>query len=266
MNKLICIITLLVVTSSHSAGTVDFLKIDKDIVLFSTTEVKTDASPTCVNAGNADKWAVSLKSESGRAIYSLLVTAMAKDLGLDVESANDCADAEGLERASGVNMIPVVSDEDTGKVKWAGYTNSILPHFGAGNDSSAFTGGSKICNTKYPGSRLMMWDDYVQIINEYPATSDIWFIDAVEAVSNAFSNNYQDQRQQNELLIFKNGGSFYRVAESKYANYSSAKHAYAYSCNNWTSANSGYGGLMMYKEGKIISRSCDNYYPLACVK
>jgi len=114
VKKLVCLLSFLIGGLAQAAGTVDFLKIDKDIVLFSTTETKA-SSPTCVATENADNWAVSLKSESGRAIYSLIVTAMAKELALDVDSAGDCADAEGLERASGVNLA-VASTEPNASV------------------------------------------------------------------------------------------------------------------------------------------------------
>jgi hypothetical protein len=97
---------LLVSSTIQASGTVNFLEVDNDVVLFSTSEAKTVASPTCVTTDNANLWTVSLASDSGRAIYSLILTSMAKGEGvaLNIESAQDCADKSGVERASKVNL------------------------------------------------------------------------------------------------------------------------------------------------------------------
>ncbi|MCV2884651.1 hypothetical protein OE749_08080 [Aestuariibacter sp. AA17] len=87
------------------AGGIDYLKVDGSTVYFSSTSPKNTPSPSCVRAENNDMWTVSLSSESGRAMYSLLVTALAKETQFDVVSANDCADKEGFERAQSINLL-----------------------------------------------------------------------------------------------------------------------------------------------------------------
>jgi len=51
-----------------------------------------------------DKWAVSLSSDAGRAIYSIIITAMSSRLPVSVVSAQDCVDAEGFERPLSVSI------------------------------------------------------------------------------------------------------------------------------------------------------------------
>ena len=85
-----------------SSGQVNYLDVNGDIVVFATEATKTNTSPACVGAANSDKWAVSLNSESGRAIYSLLMTALVTKMRVNVESAGDCADQDGYERAQRV--------------------------------------------------------------------------------------------------------------------------------------------------------------------
>ncbi len=91
---------------SQAAGTIDFLEVDNDVVLFSTTDTKT-SSPACVTSEYSDLWSVSLASDSGRAIYSLILTSMAKGDGvaLNIESGQNCADRDGVERAAKVNLV-----------------------------------------------------------------------------------------------------------------------------------------------------------------
>jgi hypothetical protein len=254
MQKLIFFIPFLFASAAQAVGTVDFLKIDKDMVLFSTTVAKTNASPTCVTTDNADIWAVSLKSESGRAMYSLIVTAMAKDLGLDVESANDCADAEGVERAGGVNMTPVVSEHNTGKVKWAGYTAPIQGNFAALANKSGLLAGSEMCSALYPNSRMMLWEDYTNIITTYPHTYQVWFADSVEALG---------INGQNGRVILKSGESLI------YKDYSRDYNAvFVTSCVNWmsNSSNSQYRGIVLNKNGRLSQQYCSNSMRIACVK
>jgi hypothetical protein len=111
MKSLQFISTLVFSCFTHAAGTIDYLKIDQDVVLFSTTEDKTEASPACMAADNSELWSASLRSEAGRAIYSMLSIAIAKDLSIDVESAGDCADLTEFERASGVNLALAAETE-----------------------------------------------------------------------------------------------------------------------------------------------------------
>jgi hypothetical protein len=102
-------LSLLLVASLrlNAAGTVDFLEVNNDLVLFSTTEIKATASPACVTSDNADLWSVSLATKAGSAIYSMILTAMAngESMGLVVQSANDCNVRDGIERADTVRTF-----------------------------------------------------------------------------------------------------------------------------------------------------------------
>lgn len=90
---------LCVANTAFSAGTVSELNVEGDIVVFATSEDKTQVSPACVNTENAEKWTVSLANQSGRATYSMLLSAMTMDLPINVSSAEDCADKATIERA-----------------------------------------------------------------------------------------------------------------------------------------------------------------------
>lgn len=108
---------------SQAAGTIDFLEVDNDVVLFSTTDTKT-SSPACVTSEYSDLWSVSLASDSGRAIYSLILTSMAKGDGvaLNIESGQNCADRNGVERAAKVNLVSTaVQNTESSGVKLGVY-------------------------------------------------------------------------------------------------------------------------------------------------
>ncbi len=105
MKYLVSALSILLFSHAQAAGTVDYLKIDKDVVLFSTTETNSAASPACVANENTGIWSASLRSESGRAMYALLTTAVAKNMDVVVTSANDCADADEFERAEAVDLV-----------------------------------------------------------------------------------------------------------------------------------------------------------------
>lgn len=93
-----------------AAGKVNYLNVNGDVVHFATDTAKSVASPSCATAETNERFTVSLQTESGRGMYSLLVTAMASDLALEVESAQDCAVAPGVERALGVSIVPVIAN------------------------------------------------------------------------------------------------------------------------------------------------------------
>lgn len=95
--------------NSFAAGKVSYLNVDGDNVHFATAEVKAAASPGCAVEASKEHFAVSLRTEAGRAMYSLLITAMSSDVPVTVVSANDCADAFGLERAQSVSISPEVT-------------------------------------------------------------------------------------------------------------------------------------------------------------
>lgn len=113
MIRALALFTLLASSFTQASGMVDYLEVDNNVVLFSTTETKAHAALSCVTDDNADLWSVSLATDSGRAMYSLILTAMAKgdELGLSVSTANDCGVITGIERADNVALALVVAEE-----------------------------------------------------------------------------------------------------------------------------------------------------------
>jgi hypothetical protein len=80
------------------------IKVDGDIVRFSTSQAKVHTLPNCVAANNAQQWTLSLTSAAGKASYTLLVAAMTDNRSVVVTSANDCADSTGYERAQSIEV------------------------------------------------------------------------------------------------------------------------------------------------------------------
>lgn len=100
---------------SVASGNVGYLEVEDDVVLFSISDSKSGTSPSCVSVGKEDLWSVSLASDSGRAIYSLMLTSMAStEVGLTVESAGDCGVVEGIERAKKVTLEANIVDGGKG--------------------------------------------------------------------------------------------------------------------------------------------------------
>ena len=118
---------------AQASGAVDFLQVDDDVVMFSTDEAKVVPSPACVTAENQNLWSVSLATDAGRAIYSMVLTSMAKGsgLGLSVESANDCGVTDGVERAKKVALDTVISAENASNSSAVGlYKNDGVTRVG----------------------------------------------------------------------------------------------------------------------------------------
>ena len=94
------VITILVIlySSSSLAAKVSYVSVKNDKVYFSTAIAKSHTIPTCVTTENTNKWALNIAEPSGRAMYSILVTAMAANMDLSVVSANDCGAETGYER------------------------------------------------------------------------------------------------------------------------------------------------------------------------
>lgn len=99
---------------ANAAGQINYLNIDNDAVYFSLNEDKAESSPSCVAADTAEQFAVSLRTEVGRAMYSLLITAMSSEQAVSVKSALDCVDVEGFERAKAVSIVPTISTASSG--------------------------------------------------------------------------------------------------------------------------------------------------------
>jgi hypothetical protein len=107
MKHLFFLILIVSTFTSFAAAKIDYINVDGDLVYFSTLEAKTSASPSCVISDTQNLWSISLSTSSGRALYSLLATAVAGELAITVSSALDCMDTSGIERAKSIAIAPV---------------------------------------------------------------------------------------------------------------------------------------------------------------
>lgn len=106
MIRALALFTLFASCLALASSTINYIEVDDDVILFSTTDEKSGISPSCVDADHRALWSASLDTNSGRAIYSLLLTAMAKEQGLavNISSADDCSVVDGIERADNVTL------------------------------------------------------------------------------------------------------------------------------------------------------------------
>ncbi|KID56233.1 hypothetical protein JF50_18390 [Pseudoalteromonas luteoviolacea] len=99
-----------------SAAHIIQLNVSDNNVRFAIDEEKTHTLPSCVHASTRNEYSFSLDNEQGRAMYSMLITALAGELPISVESANDCLAIVDVERAKGVSVAvkPALSDSYKG--------------------------------------------------------------------------------------------------------------------------------------------------------
>lgn len=268
MKRLLLLLSSLALSANAAAaGKVNYLNVNGDIVHFATDAAKAVASPGCVVADTSERFTMSLQTESGRGMYSLLVTAMASNLALEVESALDCAVSPGIERALGVSVAPVIEEKKSDKVSWAGYTNPVQGNFRGLIGGSPLYAASQLCQDKYPGSRVMLWKDYLTIMDSYPDTYQVWFLDAVSSVSasaSKFSSSFSSNAIS-ELLILKNGMVKAHTNSGSYPKYSGESYARYASCQNWGATSNSSQGFTMTVQGWLDTENCQQRYRLACV-
>jgi len=104
LQKTIIFISVLIAFSTLAQNKLTSLKVDGDIVYFSTNSAKKQNSPACMSSQNKDKWTLSLNTETGKASYALLVIAASDNKAILVLSANDCADKTAFERAQSIEL------------------------------------------------------------------------------------------------------------------------------------------------------------------
>jgi hypothetical protein len=107
MKFYISLLAIVFASNTIASGNVDFLEVDGDTVYFSTSGGKSHTLPSCVTPAKSDLWSVSLASDSGRAMYSLILTAMAKgsEMGLSIVSENHCGHVSDVEQAAKINLV-----------------------------------------------------------------------------------------------------------------------------------------------------------------
>jgi|GEM_PF-5577492 len=116
---------------AFAGAKVNYLNVEGDLISFTTEETKTAASPACVAAETANLWSVSLSSQNGRTLYSLLATSLAGNLDVTVASAQDCADVDGIERAKSISITPATVTE-TSPASASGASNGAYLYTGDG--------------------------------------------------------------------------------------------------------------------------------------
>jgi hypothetical protein len=158
---------LLLLALSGSAianGNVDFLEVDGDTVFFSTSGGKSHSLPSCVATDNSALWTLSLTSDSGRAMYSLVLTAMAKgdELAIDVVSQGNCTLIDGYEQAANVSLIPVDNSESSGSS--ASGSNGTNQHPLAGTIFEHFmvVGTTQFANRQYGANSQSFYTNATQ--------------------------------------------------------------------------------------------------------
>lgn len=233
-----------------ASSQINFLNIVGDVVEFSLVDGKEHQIPQCVSSENAELYAVSLTSESGRAIYSLLITAMASGQLIDVNSSGDCSVSPNIETASSVNITPRIEGEESTRLRWAGFTQTFSGDFS--KDINPQKTGGRHCDSSYPGSRLMLWEDFIEIIDTYPNTTNVWMPNSIQSISHSDG--------EGEIVLFKSGNIGLYPSDS----ISNSK----LSCENWgrNVDSTSYRGTILQKSRlRIELGRCSTKYALACV-
>lgn len=181
MNSYIKIGTLfsILTVASTQAQQINYLNVEGSDVYFSTTTSKAASAPSCAAAATNEQYAISLNTESGKAIYSLLITAMASKQGVNVLSANDCADVTGVERAKGVSMVPVTV-HDSAKGVYL-YTGDGITKLGPIISSTSTSG--------YGVTYLANQSDRKLSVYNHPGVSGTLYFTTHDCSGTAYSSN-----------------------------------------------------------------------------
>ncbi|AIY67415.1 hypothetical protein [Pseudoalteromonas piratica] len=241
---------------------ISYLNVDGNNVHFALASDKTHTIPSCAIAETNQHYGVSLLTEAGRAMYSLLITAMSSKQAVSVVSGNDCSDVEGVERAKSVILTPQVESTESAKLRWVGYTTPVNGAFNRSTGSGAIRTASEMCAAQYEGSRVMLWDDYINVINQYPHSESVWLLDAIQTIGVANSGHYGIQEtlvlKSSETLIYESSGS-----SRNFSYWSLRANA---SCSDWESNSNGAKGISLTAVGKLVIESCSSSLKISCVK
>ena len=185
--------------NAMASSKVDFIEVQGDNVIFTTQAEKTGARPSCVAQEHVDKWSVSLKTASGRALYSMLATSLAGRLNVTVTSANDCSDVEGVERASSIAVMPNVTVSNSGVLalfKGDGETK-------VGNIVGTVNGGLQYAPLENP----YFLKNYANPVREF---STLYYTQ-----DNCQGDAYSYETGATIYDLSLNGGRFYKTSKSK---------------------------------------------------
>lgn len=198
-SSLITLSVLTVITSissfAASASSLEELMVQGDIAVFKTVAAKTHTSPECVAADKKAQWAVDLKTHSGRAMYSSLVTALSTGADIEVSSNNACLVGSGYEQVAALNVKANKMGGSNGQsVRFVGFaktTQGVSPYY-----------LDRICETTpaTKGSRALRWEDYQVLKKEVDAAlskgqsfpfHNTWVIGAIQSASSTYNSRTQ---------------------------------------------------------------------------
>ena len=106
--KLLLILALLLGCSMPllANNTITSLKVENNIVYFTTAESKQHSLPGCVGAEQQQIWSLLKDGSGGKTSYNLLLLAASMNIAVAVESAGDCAASAGIEQARSITLLP----------------------------------------------------------------------------------------------------------------------------------------------------------------
>lgn len=103
--KYITFISLLVFSSLVLASVkIATMTLQDNMVTFTTLPAKPDTGLACVDSSLKDTWASAIDTYTGRALYTMLVTAVSANLDVEIDSSGDCKDASNIERPAMVRV------------------------------------------------------------------------------------------------------------------------------------------------------------------
>ncbi|WP_448566718.1 hypothetical protein [Thalassotalea ganghwensis] len=109
MTRILSLLFILFPALALASSKISYLNVDGNNVHFALAGDKAHTIPSCAVAETNQHYGVSLLTEAGRAMYSLLITAMSSKQAVSVVSGNDCNDVNGVERAQSVSLTPDAS-------------------------------------------------------------------------------------------------------------------------------------------------------------
>ncbi|MCG7560709.1 hypothetical protein [Pseudoalteromonas sp. McH1-42] len=91
-------------TLAQAPAKVTSLNVQGTTATFTLNAEKTHTLPACINGDTRQLWSLDITSIQGRALYSLLLTAVSKSQLVVAQSANNCDVLAGIEQVAGLNV------------------------------------------------------------------------------------------------------------------------------------------------------------------
>jgi len=91
-------------TSLADELTITNVAIQNDTVVVTVSQSRTQSIASCVDNGNANKWAFSLASSEGKNLYRGVVAAHSSGNAVTITPTGDCQALTGIERPQGIEI------------------------------------------------------------------------------------------------------------------------------------------------------------------